>query len=355
LSLEQIRSRLYARRQELLDLKVLVLAGGASSEREISLRSGQSLVASLAEQGFSASLAVISERGLALDYFQSLGPSRQLDLSPRRVETKQSIEQLRGHDLIFTMMHGSLGENGTWQGLLRLLGLPFVSADVKGSALAMDKVLSKRIAMSLGIRTPQWWSGAALQDLRSCIPDSIGRLVAKPLDQGSSVGVAIFDNNESGWAEALGICAGIPDMMVEQYIHGRELTSGWIGLQVEAIGLPIVEIRPAAGFYDYRAKYTKGASEYLCPAPLDAAISAATMADAGLIYRELQLEPFARMDFILDEEGNHWFLEANTLPGFTELSLLPMAAAAIGVSYGELLEILMLCAIERTEREGSRP
>lgn len=352
MSLEQIRSRLYARRQELLGLKVLVLAGGASSEREISLLSGQSLVASLAERGFSASLAVISERGIALDYFRSLDPSRKLDLDPLSVDMEHSISQLRGHDLIFTMMHGNLGENGTWQGLLRLIGLPFVSADVKGSALAMDKGLSKRIAMSLGIRTPLWWSGASLHELRGRIPGTIGKLVAKPLDQGSSVGVAIFDNDAAGWEDALRICAGIPAMMVEQYIAGRELTCGWIGLQEEAIGLPIVEIRPVTGFYDYRAKYTKGASQYLCPAPIDNAVAQATTADAGRIYSELQLEPFARMDFILDEEGCHWFLEANTLPGFTELSLLPMSAAAIGVSYGELLEILMLCAIERTEREG---
>ncbi|MCB1218171.1 D-alanine--D-alanine ligase [bacterium] len=336
-------------------MKILVLAGGSSSERDISLNSGSSVASALAGHGYSTALAVISEQGIALDYFRSIeSGTRPDDLSPVHVSADSSLATLGGHDVVFSMMHGSLGENGTWQGLLRLVGLPFVSADVKGSALAMDKILTKRVALSLGIQTPLWWRGRDIDAIRAQIPGGIERLVAKPVDEGSSVGVAIFANDDAGWAEARQICSGVANLMVEQHVSGRELTCGWIGSQDEALGLPIVEIRPREGFYDYRAKYTKGASEYLCPAPIDDSVAGAVSRDAGQIYRALELEPFARIDFILDNEGRHWFLEANTLPGFTELSLLPMAARALGIDYAELLEILMLCALERSERQGAR-
>ncbi len=353
MTLEQIRSRLYARRQELLSMNVLVLAGGASSEREISLKSGHAVVDALAGRGFSTALAVISEQGIALDYFKALGPGNPPSEQSLSLDTQSSVASLVRHDVVFTMMHGNMGENGTWQGLLRLVGLPFVSADVKGSAIAMDKLLTKRIARTLGISTPRWWSGADLATIRSMIPAGVERLVAKPVDQGSSVGVAIFDNDDAGWHHAQAVCEGINRPMVEECISGRELTSGWIGHGTEPVGLPVVEIRPEQGFYDYRAKYTKGASQYICPAPLADETRKNIISDAGRIYRELELEPFARIDFILDESGRHWFLEANTLPGFTELSLLPMAAASVGMEYAELLETLMLLAVERQERQGA--
>ncbi|MCB1185666.1 D-alanine--D-alanine ligase [bacterium] len=339
-------------------MNVLVLAGGSSSEREISLKSGNAVAAALANKGYRTAFAVISEQGIALDYYKALSDGNSIsDQTPTHVQADNSLNTLGGHDVVFTMMHGNLGENGTWQGLLRLVGLPFISADVKGSAVAMDKVLTKRIARTLDIPTPMWWTGssrnvAALGEIRQRVPADIRKLVAKPVDQGSSVGVAIFENDDAGWAEAARICTGIDNLMVEQFVSGRELTCGWIGLREDPVGLPVVEIRPREGFYDYRAKYTKGASEYLCPAPIDEVIAETVRTAAGSIYRELELEPFARIDFILDEAGQHWFLEANTLPGFTELSLLPMAAAAVGVDYAELLEILMLCAVERHEREG---
>lgn len=353
MTIEQIRSRLNARRQELLGMKVLVLAGGASSERDVSLNSGRSVAAALAGSGYSASLAIISEQGIALDYIRAIGPAAESTSAMERVEGEKSISRLGSHDMVVTMMHGSLGENGTWQGLLKLVGVPFVSADVKGSAVAMDKSLTKFIASSLGIDTPAWWTAGDPAALRKLVPANVDKLVVKPVEQGSSVGVAIIANDDPGWEQAGETCSGLGRLMAEVHVEGRELTSGWIGNMQSAVGLPIVEIRPQKGFYDYQAKYTKGASNYICPAEIPAGTSEAIIRDAGRIYRELELFPLARIDFIMDGQGRHWFLEANTLPGFTELSLLPMAAAAVGVSYSELLEMLMLLALERSELEVS--
>jgi D-alanine-D-alanine ligase len=141
-------------------------------------------------------------------------------------------------------------------------------------------------------------------------------------------------------------------MLVEERIHGRELTAGVIGPSREAVALPLVEIAPKQGFYDYTAKYTAGQSVYTCPAQIDAAATALIQRHALALYRELDLEPYARIDCLLDAAGRPWFLEANTLPGFTALSLLPQAAKAAGIEFGELLELLMLCALERHEAQG---
>ena len=352
MTLGQIRTRLNARRQELLKMNVLVLAGGASREREISLVSGGALVDALTTAGYSTELAVISEQGIALEKIET---SKRLPGSSGNITSDSpghGISLLESRDVVFTMMHGSMGEDGTWQGLLKLTGKPFVSADVKSCAVCMDKDLTKHIVRSMGLATARWWTGADLEELRAQVPAGLPKLVVKPVGEGSSFGVAIIENDDEGWNQAAVITGGCDRLMAEEFVDGTEVAAGCMGLLPGPEILPLVEISPNEGFYDFESKYTKGASQYFCPARIDEVAADAIRRDAGLIAAKLSLEPFCRMDFILGRDGRHMFLEANTLPGFTELSLLPMAAATAGVCYRELLEMLLLLAVERHEREG---
>jgi D-alanine--D-alanine ligase len=362
-SLDALRRRTASRKTELQSRRIIVLAGGSSSEREVSLNSGLSVVAALQKSGYHAQLAEIDAKHPLLLRAEA-GSEDLLELTAL-CDTAQS-----GSDdvwsarppLIVSMLHGSHGENGSWQGLLELLDLPHTSAGVKGSAVAMDKVISKRLFESLGVPTPSWtvlsssasensdqdaWRGqTSSKSLKA------SRLVGKPVSEGSSVGLLIFDNTPAGWEEARRHSRRHGELLVEEHISGRELTIAVLGPSGEASALPLVEIRPAGDVYDYEHKYTAGASEYICPADIDPRAAELIVEDSLLIYRSLSLEPCARMDLLLDQQGQWYFLEANTLPGFTQTSLLPKAAQAAGLTYTELIELLMLCALERWE--GSR-
>lgn len=351
MSLEALRSRLAARRAELHARRVLVLAGGSSAEREVSLSSGRAVAAALLDGDYRAALAeVAADSPLMLQLAD--GAQSLLALADGRSGVP-AADPGGGQPvpIIVSMLHGTEGENGTWQGLLELLGLPHTSAGVKGSAVAMDKVLSKRLFESLGVPTPRWsvlveGSPAGFGHTLAGVHD----LVAKPISEGSSVGLMFFSNTVEGWEQAQAQLAEFGSLLIEQRITGRELTLSIIGNPDEATALPLVEIRPRSGVYDYDSKYTTGASEYICPAEMDWLI-AEEIQDLGLqVYLELDLAPCARFDLMLDAQGKFYFLEANTLPGFTPTSLLPKAAQAAGIGYSELLELLMLCGLERWER-----
>jgi D-alanine-D-alanine ligase len=179
------------------------------------------------------------------------------------------------------------------------------------------------------------------------VPGSVTDLVAKPAEQGSSVGIEIVKNDDAGWEAIMAQAEKFRTMLVEERIFGRELTCAVVGLGSQPVALPLVEIRPKEAFYNYTAKYTKGASEYICPAPLNENLAWQVQQHAMQIYREFELSPYARIDCLLDASGVPWFLEANTLPGFTELSLLPMAARTAGLDYAALLELLLALAWRR--------
>ncbi len=360
MSLEALRGRLAQRRDVIQKLNVVVLAGGGSSEREVSLVSGEAVVRELARQGFSARMLELNPDDISIARMLQPPISTEAQAGPGLAPLEAVaqpgqggglalFEQVRGVDVVFTTMHGARGENGAWQGLLELLGVPYVSAGVKGSAVAMDKLLAKYIMERLGVPTPRYWVARPGLDCRADIPADVQELVAKPVDQGSSVGIAMVANDDAGWAEIDVLVQRFGRMLVEERIHGRELTAGVIGHSAEAIALPLVEITPQRSFYDYTAKYTAGGSEYTCPAQVDSAATVLVQRHALALYRELDLAPYARIDCLLDAAGKPWFLEANTLPGFTSLSLLPRSAKAAGISFGELLELLMLCALERDE------
>jgi D-alanine-D-alanine ligase len=361
LSLDALRGRLAQRRDVIRQLNVVVLAGGGSSEREVSLISGEAVARELAGLGCHARLLELGPDDISIS--RMLQPAAPTDAAATPdaaaleaiAQAEQGgaglalFEQVRGVDMVFTTMHGARGENGAWQGLLELLGVPYVSAGVKGSAVAMDKLLAKYIMERLGVPTPRYWLARPGLACRADVPVEVTELVAKPVDQGSSVGIAMVGNDDAGWAEIATLTQRFGRMLVEERIHGRELTAGVIGHGDEAFALPLVEITPKRGFYDYTAKYTAGSSEYTCPAQVSATTTALVQRHALAVYRELDLAPYARIDCLLDVLGQPWFLEANTLPGFTALSLLPRSAKAAGISFGELLELLMLCAIERDE------
>jgi D-alanine-D-alanine ligase len=362
LSLDLLRERLLQRLSDLRARDVTVLAGGSSSEREVSLRSGEAVAAALSVLGYTTTLLNVATDGASIapaahqHLTQAAGAVELAEQNGSHSLTLSTLlpSPLRSAGIIFTTMHGASGENGAWQGLLELLNIPYVSAGVKGSALAMDKLVSKRLFSQMGIPTPQWWLHSAGNDARRRVPAEVQQLVAKPVAEGSSVGVLFADNDNAGW-DAINTHLGRFDpLLIEERISGTELTAAVIGQSDQAVALPLVEIRPSQEFYSYEAKYTSGGSQYVCPAQVDEPHTRQIKTYACHIYREFDLAPYARMDCILDREGLPWFLEANTLPGFTELSLVPMAARAAGIEIGELTELLMLCALEAWERRNSR-
>ena len=283
-------------KEELKDVHLVVLMGGPGSEREISLRSGQAVVRAFIEGGYRVTPAEI--RGTELVLPDDTG-------------------------LCVNMIHGTFGEDGRLQGLLDAMGMAYTGEGETGSRLAFDKMASKQRFAEAGVPTPRWENITAGQRPGMPLP-----LVVKAPREGSSVGVHIV-REEAELEAAAGDCAALDsEILVEEFIEGRELTVGVVGDRA----LPIVEIRPHEGFYDYAHKYTKGASDYFCPAPLDEPTARLVGETALAAHRALGLEVYSRVDVLLRADGSPFVLETNTIPGMTETSLLPKAAAAGGTS-----------------------
>ncbi len=290
--------------------KVALLCGGNSPEREVSLKGGQAVAEALRRRGYPVEV---------------FDPPGDLPLLAQRV---------REFDLAFPVLHGPGGEDGTIQGFLEALGLPYLGAGVLGSALAMDKFLSKLLYREVGLKVPDFVlvrKGERPSPLKIPFP-----VVVKPVSQGSSVGISLVEDEE-GLREALSLAFRYEErVLVEEKLSGRELTVGILG----ETPLPVVEIRPWAchRFFDYQAKYTPGATEELCPAPIPDEIASAAKKAAFLAHQALNLRHVSRTDFILTETGDLYVLETNTLPGLTETSLLPLAARTAGLSFEDLVE-----------------
>jgi D-alanine-D-alanine ligase len=313
-------------------LTIALLSGGTSSEREVSLNSGEQV-------------------GAALD------PSKYTVI---RYDPKTDLARLVADagriDAALVILHGCPGEDGTVQGLLDLLGIPYQGSGVLGSALAMHKVAAKRLYTQAGIPTPDyavWERGAA--ESPASIAARLGLpLVVKPARGGSSVGVRIV--REAGGLPAALEAAAAEDrtVLVEAYIDGLEITGGVIGND-RPEALPIIEIVPGKRheFFDYTAKYTAGASEEICPARIDAGLTAAAQGLALAAHRALFCRGYSRTDMIL--RGREIFvLETNTIPGMTATSLIPRAAQAAGIPFDRLLDRLIELSLEdRRERVGA--
>lgn len=287
--------------------RIGVLMGGLSEEREISLRTGAAVLKALRDRGY---------RAVGID----AGRDLPAVLVKRKVEAA------------FIALHGRYGEDGCVQGLLEVMGIPYTGSGVKASALAMDKAAAKKVMLYHGVSTPA-----------SCIyeegvrPKMKAPLVVKPACQGSAIGVSIV-RKDSGLKAALreAVRFGGP-VLIEKYIEGRELTVSILDDRV----LPTIEIRPKKGFYDYAAKYTKGMTEFLVPAPIPAAVDRKAARESLKAYEALGCRGAARVDVMLDARGIPFVLEVNTIPGMTELSLFPKAAEAAGMDYGTLVEEML--------------
>lgn len=306
--------------------KVAVLFGGRSAEREISLRSGSMVLAALNRAGVAA---------FAFD------------------PAERPLEDLRrgGFDAAFIALHGKWGEDGTVQGALEVLGIPYTGPGVMSSALAMDKLMTKRIWSSMGLPVPDHevltsTSRAAEVVARLGLP-----LIVKPSREGSTLGLTKVERASqlrAAWRTA----AACDDCVIaESFVAGRELTVAVIGAGARARALPVIEIRAPGGNYDYRNKYFTDETEYLCPAPLSRALTRRVQELSVAAYRALDCEGWGRVDLMLDAEDRPFLLELNTSPGMTDHSLVPMAARAEGMDFDTLvLRILADASLKVTSR-----
>jgi len=301
--------------------RIVVLMGGPSAEREVSLNTGRAILGALQEKGYDA-----------------VG----VDLEPLRL-----VDQLKEAkaEVVFNAIHGKYGEDGLLQGALELLGIPYTGSGVLASAMAMDKGVSKRLFVAGGISTPQsrlYSQEDRTRDLTKEILADFGiPVVVKPATQGSSIGVVIVEESAS-LSQAIDEAFRFSDqVLIEAFVKGKELTVTILGRN-EIKALPIIEIVPHSGRYDYQSKYTKGATEYIVPARLDDATTKAVQEQALAAFKLLGCIDIGRVDVMLDKDNIPYVLEVNTIPGMTATSLVPKAAAAAGISFAELCEQILL-------------
>lgn len=297
-------------------VKILVLHGGTSEEREVSLASGRALASAL-EVTHRTDLICLDEAAL-----------------PEGIQAADTV--------VFPALHGTFGEDGQLQALLEAAGIEYCGSDAAASRLCMDKVAAKTIAREQVVRTPDWLAfDAGAKPLADDLIQRLGAsLVVKPVDQGSSVGLH-FSEHRSALGGALSqIHEG--RWLAEQRISGRELTIGL--LEGKAMG--VVEIVSTSGVYDYQAKYSPGSTEYLFPAELTPTVEAQIKDEAERLFQACGCRDFARIDFLLDGE-QLYFLEVNTLPGLTATSLLPKSASCVGYDFASLAEALVAPAVKR--------
>ena len=295
-------------------LNITVMLGGSSAEREVSLRSGAAVAAALRSLGHAVS-----------------------ELDPRTPDWVLPAKT----DVVFLALHGTYGEDGAVQKQLDELGVPYTGCDAEASRIAFDKVLTKQSCIQSGVPTAKF---VTVQSALADFPKNLSLpLVVKPSRQGSSVGLQ-FVERAGDWLGALAESLKFDsEVLVEEKIIGRETTVGILGGKV----LPVVEVRPKAGSYDYINKYTAGNTDYFCPADFDAATMKRIQAAALGAFRAIGGRDYARVDVMVRADGSPVVLEVNTLPGMTETSLLPKAAAAAGMNYAELCLRMIDLALER--------
>ena len=337
-------------------MKIVVLAGGYSPEREVSLTSGSLIANALMQNGHRVLLLDVYEGirelpdevdRLFLDggrYEHSVS-ERVPDLEALRARCQNGDALIGANvlrlcamaDKVFLALHGSMGENGQLQATLDSHGIRYTGSGYAGSMLAMDKDISKRLFRDAGIPTPDWLWFDLLEGDRQMLLREIGLpCVVKPCDCGSSVGVSMVDTEEELDLALTEAAKWGRFAVVEKKIVGRELTVGILCGKT----LPAVEIIPNEGFYDYKNKY-QGTTREICPAKIDGAVAkrAAELTQKG--FAALRLSGYARFDYLLDEKGELWCLEANSLPGMTPTSLLPLSASVSGIDYQQLCEIIV--------------
>ena len=302
-------------------LKVGVLCGGRSSERAVPVRSGRAVAEGLKRAGFRV----------------------------RRIDPKNSRQTrtlLRQIDLAFIALHGHGGEDGSIQKRLTALEIPYTGSGERGSHLAFHKVEAKKIFDRLKIPTPEW----TVVDRKNWkrLSGFPAPFFVKPVADGSSIGVFLVEDFRQSAVKIIHALSCYRELLVERQIEGREFTVGILGRKA----LPVIELRPKGSFYNYRCKYTRGMTDYLVPAPIPEAWRRRFQRLAGQVHRALGLRDLSRVDLVTDSKGRPYVLEANTIPGFTELSLLPKAAEEAGISFEGLCEKLVKLAWSRAKSNG---
>lgn len=341
-----------------IKMKIVVLAGGSSTERDVSLSTGSMIYKALRRRGHQAVLldVYLGYEEDPADIFE-----RQTDWAAEIgavSETNPNLEEIRGMrrdggksffgpnvlavcqsaDCVFMALHGANGEDGKIQACFELLGIPYTGADFVGSAMAMDKGITKDLFQAYGVPTPV---GIRLKKGETELRRVPFPCMVKACRGGSSVGVCIARDEEEYAAAKEEAFLYDDEVIIEQYIEGREFSVG----VMDGKALPVIEIAPKAGFYDYKNKYQAGSTVETCPAEISPEKTAKLQETAEQVFRILRLKSYARMDFRMNREGEIFCLEANTLPGMTPTSLLPQEAAAVGMNFEELCEKIMSYAM----------
>lgn len=295
--------------------KVGVLLGGMSSEREVSLRSGKAIAEGLRKKGYDV---------VEIDVDSNL---------PEKLKSE-------GVQVAFIALHGKYGEDGAIQGLLEIMKIPYTGSGILASSIAMDKILTKRILLDRGFLSPAFAFFDAEKDKAEHFAASLALsypLIVKPSREGSTIGIVKVQESKDLIPALMEAAKYDARVLVEEFITGKEVTSGVMNGEA----LPLIEVVPKSGFYDFQSKYTKGATEYILPARLPEKLAREIQDTTVEIYRELGCEACARADFIIDDQERFFFLEINTIPGMTETSLIPKAAAHAGMSFENLVEKLL--------------
>ena len=340
-------------------MKIVVLAGGTSTERDVSLVSGRGIYKALKENGHKVILldVFMGYEGTTDDIFErdtdwadKVAPVSEVAPDIAQIKAQRGgdpdvffgpnvIEICRMADIVYMGLHGDCGENGKVQAAFDLFGIKYTGTDSFSSAIAMDKGVSKQLFNLYGVKTPpSHLLKCEDEDYMPSFP-----CVVKICNGGSSVGV-FMATNENEYRDAVKKAFKYEGrVLVEKFIKGREFTD----CVIEGEALPIVEIIPKMGFYDYKNKYQAGSTDEICPAQISSELTEKINKAAVDAYNALGIRTYARMDFMVDEDENVYCLEANTLPGMTPTSLIPQEAAAVGISYGELCEKIIKISLEK--------
>lgn len=299
--------------EKLKNKKIGVLYGGLSSEREVSLASGKAVIDALRRLKFKVSAIDVN----------------------RNAAEKIKKEKI---DIAYIALHGPMGEDGTIQGLLEIMGIPYTGCGIFASSASMDKNISKVLFECASVKTPEWFTLRKYE-----IVPQIEKypVVVKPVTQGSAIGVTIVKKASDFAKAAKEAFKYDKEIMVERFIKGKEITVGVL----DGKALPVVEIIPKGKFYDYKSKYLTGGSRHVIPARISAAAYETAQLYAEKIYKTFKCKTMCRADMIVDKNNKVWVLENNTVPGMTETSLLPDAAKAAGLDFGDLVVKILECSL----------
>jgi len=338
-------------------LNILVLAGGISTERQVSLTSAEAVIGALNRLGHTVNvLDTATGKSLLDDKGQYLLEKDNKSLSKIALKQSESlilsqalkVEPFNGSDLVFIALHGGAGEDGTIQALLDLVNIKYTGSNMMSSAMAMNKAIAKTLIENEKIPTPKYLvlhkeKKSVEEQINAVIEKFTLPLIVKPNDSGSTVGLTLAKSNDM-LSRAIKTAYDVsPELLVEQYIEGREITAAVL----DDTEYPLVEIIPSGELYDYDCKYTKGKSKYICPAKISDEITELIKDYGRRAYSALKCSGLARVDFILDKDNIPWFLELNSLPGLTELSLAPMAAKEAGVDFDTLIDKICKSAMQK--------